>query len=146
MATEANQTVHTGNTVYLMVNNNVIGRAQSLRGERSYGTQGVYEIGSIMPAEHVYLRYEGTFNLERFRMKKESLEQLGLAALGEDILQRDIIDIVLMDNLTKQVITTYHGCSCVSMDESYSAGEIASENSSWTYLTAYSANSTSGRK
>lgn len=141
MANVTNQTVHTGNTIYLMINNQIIGRAQSIRGERSYGTQGVYEIGSIMPVEHVYLRYEGSFTLERFRMKKESLDQLGLAALGEDILQKDIIDIHVMDNLTKQVVTTYHGCSCVSLDDSFSANEMASESSNWTYLTSWSANS-----
>ena len=137
MASVTNQTVHTGNTVYLMVAIKIIGRAQSISGERQYGTQGVYELGSIMPQEHVYLRYEGTITLERFRMKKESLDQLGLAALGEDILQRDIIDIVVMDALTKEVIVTYYGCSCSSRSESFSSGEIASESSSWQYLSSY---------
>lgn len=137
MASVTNQTVHTGNTIYLMVNNKIIGRAQSISGERQYGTTGVYEIGSIMPQEHVYLRYEGTITLDRFRMKKESLDQLGLAALGEDILQRDIIDIVVMDSLTKEVIVTYYGCSCNSLSESFAVGDIAGENSTFSYLTSY---------
>ena len=137
MASVTNQTVHTGNTVYLMVANKIIGRAQSISGERQYGTPGVYELGSIMPQEHVYLRYEGTITLERFRMKKESLDQLGLAALGEDILQRDIIDIVVMDALTKEVIVTYYGCSCNSLSESFSSGEISSESSVFSYLSSY---------
>ena len=137
MASVTNQTVHTGNTVYLMVANKIIGRAQSISGERQYGTQGVYELGSIMPQEHVYLRYEGTITLERFRMKKESLDQLGLAALGEDILQRDIIDIVVMDSLTKEVVVTYYGCSCSSLTESFSVGEIAGENASFMFLNSY---------
>lgn len=136
MATQNEQTVHTGNTVLLMVNGKVIGRAQSINGERQYGTTGVYEIGSIMPQEHVYLRYEGTITLNRFRMKKESLDQLGLAALGEDILQRGVIDIVVMDNLTKQVIISYRGCSAESLSETFSAGEITAEDSTWQYLTA----------
>lgn len=137
MASVTNQTVHTGNTIYLMVANKIIGRAQSISGERQYGTTGVYEIGSIMPQEHVYLRYEGTITLDRFRMKKESLDQLGLAALGEDILQRDIIDIVVMDSLTKEVIVTYYGCSCNSLSESFAVGDIAGENSTFSYLTSY---------
>lgn len=109
MATERKQTVHTGNTVYLMVGKHVVGRAQSASGERSYGTEGVYEIGSIMPQEHVYLRYEGSINVERLRMKKENFAKLGFAALGEDILQKDIIDLVVVDNLTNEVIISYHG-------------------------------------
>ena len=137
MASVTNQTVHTGNTIYLMVANKIIGRAQSISGERQYGTTGVYEIGSIMPQEQVYLRYEGTITLDRFRMKKESLDQLGLAALGEDILQRDIIDIVVMDSLTKEVIVTYYGCSCNSLSESFAVGDIAGENSTFCYLTSY---------
>lgn len=140
MASVTSQKVQTGNTVYLMINGKVIGRAQSISGDRSYGTQAVHEIGSIMPQEHVYLRYEGTITLERFRMKKESLDQLGLTALGEDILQRDVIDIVVMDNLTKQVIIAYRGCSSSNTSESFSVGEIASESSSWMYLSASSLN------
>lgn len=136
MATQNQQTVHTGNTVLLMVNGKVIGRAQSIDGERQYGTTGVYEIGSIMPQEHVYLRYEGTISLNRFRMKKESLDQLGLSALGEDILQRGVIDIVVMDNLTKQVIISYRGCTAESLSETFSVGEITAEDSTWQYLTA----------
>lgn len=55
-----------------MIGNKIIGRAQSASGERQYGTQGIYEIGSIMPQEHVYLKYEGTITLERMRMKKKT--------------------------------------------------------------------------
>lgn len=136
MASVTNQTVHTGNTVYLMIGNKIIGRAQSASGERQYGTQGVYEIGSIMPQEHVYLKYEGTINLERMRMKKEDLASLGITALGEDILQRDIIDIVMMDNLTKEIVVAYRGCSAVSYSESFTANEITSESTQFTYLTS----------
>lgn len=138
MASITQQTVHTGNTVVLMVNGKVIGRAQSVSGDREYGTTGVYEIGSIMPQEHVYLRYEGSIQLNRFRMKKESLDQLGLTALGEDILQRGVIDIVVLDKLTNEVIIAYRGCSAVSVSESFTANEITAEDSNWTYLTSAS--------
>lgn len=142
MASVLNQSVHTGNTVYLMIGNRIIGRAQSASGERSYGTQGVYEIGSIMPQEHVYLRYEGNLTLERMRMKKEDLASLGITALGEDILLRDVIDIVMMDNLTKSVVVAYRGASAVSYSESFTSGEIVSESSQWSYLTSASVSNT----
>ena len=138
MATQANQKVHSGNTVYLMVNGRVIGRAQSIDGTRSYGTEAVHEIGSIMPQEHVYLRYEGTISLSRMRMKTESLDQLGLTALGEDILQRDVIDIVVMDNLTNQVIVAYRGCSANSTSESFAEGQVSTEDAEFSYLEARS--------
>lgn len=47
MATEANQSVDTGNRIYVMAKNQLIGRAQSLTADRNYGTEGVYELGSI---------------------------------------------------------------------------------------------------
>ncbi|AAX92399.1 virion structural protein [Staphylococcus phage Twort] len=111
MASQAKQTVHTGNTVMLMIKGKPVGRAQSASGTRSYGTEGVYEIGSIMPQEHVYLKYEGELTVERLRMKKENFAKLGYASLGEEILKKDIIDIVVIDNLTKEVLVSYHGCS-----------------------------------
>ena len=85
MASQANQTVTTGATVKLMINGMVVGRAQGLDARRSYGTEGVYEIGSIMPQEHVYQRYEGSITLERFLMKNDDLVKAGVADLGEGI-------------------------------------------------------------
>lgn len=134
MATESNQRVVSGNTVYLMIAGRIIGRAQDINGSRSFGTQAVREIGSIMPQEHVYLQYEGTVTLSRLRMKRESLDQLGLVALGEDILQRDIIDIVVMDNLTQEVIVAYRGCTANSVSETFAEGQVATENAEFSYL------------
>ena len=88
MATVSNQTVNTGNRIYVMAKNHLIARAQSLTANRSYGTEGVYEIGSIMPREHVYLKYTGSLTLERFRMVRDNLasQTMDIAKLGEDIL------------------------------------------------------------
>lgn len=134
MARVSDQSVQTGNTIYLMIQSTPIGRAQSLTAERSFGTTGVYEIGSIMPQEHVFLRYSGTVSLERYRMKKQSLATLGFAALGEEVLNIDIIDIVTLDNLTGEVIIAYRGCSIDTYNETYRANEITSESSRF-YLT-----------
>lgn len=41
MASEAKQSIHTGNTVYLMIKGKIVGRAQSASGTREYGTEGV---------------------------------------------------------------------------------------------------------
>lgn len=136
MASLANQTVQSANTVYFMIKNVPIARAQSISSERSFGTQGVYQIGSIMPQEHVYLRYEGSVTVERFRMKKENLASLGFAALGEEVLQMDIMDIVLYDNITQEVVIAYRGCSIDSYNESVSVGEISSEQARFYFLTS----------
>ena len=139
-ATQADQSVHSGNTVLLIVNNQIVGRAQSLEGRRSFGTEGVYEIGSIMPQEHINNRYEGTVSLERFLIKKADLAKAGLAALGEEILTRDIIDIMVLskykdNNNNPEVVRVYRGCTCVDYSENFRVGAISGENATFQYLS-----------
>lgn len=144
MARVNDQSVQTGNTIYLMIQNTPIGRAQSLNAERSFGTQGVYEIGSIMPQEHVFLKYTGTVQLERYRMKKQSLATLGYAALGEEVLNSDVIDMVTVDNLTNEVIIAYRGCSIDTYNEGYRANDFITESARFYYLTSTAIQSASG--
>lgn len=138
MATLQTQKTHTGNTVYLMIAGKVVGMAQDINGSRSFGTQAQYELGSAMPVEHVYGQYEGTVTLNRIRMKTDSLDQLGLVALGEDILQKDVIDIVVMDNLNQQVIVAYRGCTANDLSETFSIGQGATESATFSFLESRS--------
>lgn len=138
MASINNQTVQTGNRIYIQIKNHVIARAQSLSGSRSYGTQGIYQIGSIMPQEHVYLKYTGTISLERFRMIKDNLASatMDIARLGEDILTQDILDINVVDAITKQLSISYRGCTANSYAENTRANEVVNENIEFSYLTS----------
>lgn len=135
MATQAKQTVHSGNTVLLKVKGQVVGRAQSLDGRRSFGTEGVYEIGSIMPQEHINNRYEGTVSLERFLIKRDDLAKVGMAALGEEILKTDIIDIEVIDKATGEAVRVYRGCTAVDYSENFRTGAISGENATFQYLS-----------
>ena len=143
MASINNQTVQTGNRIYIQIKNHVIARAQSLSGSRSYGTQGIYQIGSIMPQEHVYLKYTGTISLERFRMIKDNLASatMDIARLGEDILTQDILDINVVDAITKQLSISYRGCTANSYAENSRANEVVSENIEFSYLTSTNSSS-----
>lgn len=141
----------------LVINNIVIGRAQSLQAQRSYGTEGVYEIGSIMPQEHVYNRYEGQITLERFLVRKDSLYQLGMAGLGEDILEKGVIDLAVFQKAggtgtngqggttagsnanaaynESKCIRVYRGLTAVSYSENVRVGAICGENATFQYMT-----------
>lgn len=138
MATVPNQTVNTANRIYIMAGNHLVARAQSLSASRNYGTEGIYEIGSIMPAEHVYLKYTGSLTLERFRMVANNLAsaEMGIAALGEDILQKDIITINVMDSVTRNVVESYFGCSASSYSTAYRANQVVSESIEFLYLSS----------
>ena len=141
MASQEKQSVVSGNTIELRIGNQVIGRAQSLDARRSFGTEGVYEIGSIMPQEHINNRYEGTITLERFLISKvranKALKEIKLNALAEDILDMDVIDISVIDKKSGQIVRVYQGCTCVDSSENFRVGAISGENSTWQYLRCY---------
>lgn len=125
-----------------MAQNNVIGRAQTLTANIDYGTEGVYQLGSIMPQEHVYLKYTGTLTLERFRMALDSLadKNLDLARLGEDILTKDVVTISVTDSVTNGVIESFYGCTASKYSSSFRANQIVTESIDFFYL--YSRNRT----
>ena len=73
MTTAVKQTVHAGHTINIRIGATIVGKIQGLDGERSFGTEGVYEIGSIMPKEHINNRYEGSLSMERFFVRSKDL-------------------------------------------------------------------------
>lgn len=76
MASLQNVQTHAGHTVLLKIGGYEIGRAQTANARRTFGTQGVYEIGSIMPVEHVPLRYEGSVTLDKFLIRLGEVSSL----------------------------------------------------------------------
>ncbi len=136
MASVNNQSVHAGHTIRLKIDGQEIGRAQAVDGRRSFGQEGVYEIGSIMPQEHVALRYEGTVTLDKFKIRTKSLAEIGLAKLGVGILNMDVIDIEITDRFTGAIVMVYRGCSLQDYSENFRANSISGENATWTYLSS----------
>lgn len=130
------QQVHAGHTIKLKIDGLEVGRAQSVDGRRSFGQEGVYELGSIMPQEHVALRYEGSVTLDKFRIRTKSLKEIGLASYGVGILNMDVIDIEITDRYTGDIIVNYKGCSLQDYSENFRANAISGENATWTYLYA----------
>src|SRR5690606_10492888 len=135
-ASVTNQTVHAGHTIRLKIDGQEIGRAQCIDGRRSFGQEAVHELGSIMPQEHVALRYEGSVTLDKFKIRKKSLSEIGLARLGVGILNMDIIDIEVTDRFTNDIIIVYRGCSLQDYSENFRANAISGENATWQYLSA----------
>lgn len=136
MASASEQKTHTGHTILLKIKGNTIGRAQGIDGERSFGTEGIYEIGSIMPQEHVNNRYEGSVNIERFLVRNTDLARAGYASLGEEVLKKNVITLEVVDKYTGNIVRRYHGCTIVTYRETFRVNAIAGENATFTYLRA----------
>ncbi|MNW28662.1 hypothetical protein D3C74_54930 [compost metagenome] len=137
------QTVHAGHTILIKIGNDVVGKAQGVEGDRSFGTEGVYEIGSIMPGEHIPLRYEGSFSLERFFVRTGDLAALGYGSLNEDVLKKGVFTFEVLDKYTRRMIRAYHGCTIVNYRETFRVNAIAGENATFTYMYAKSGADTS---
>ena len=135
MASQKEQTVHSGNTVLIKYKGITIGRAQGLDARRSFGTEGVYEIGSIMPQEHVQNRYEGSFSLERYLVRTNDLAKAGVAALGAEILNRGVLDFEVIDKITNKTVRVYRGCTVSDYSENFRVGAISGENVTVQYLS-----------
>lgn len=127
------QTVHSGHSLIIKINNKQVGRAQGLDGRRSFGTEGLYEIGSIMPQEFVNNRYEGSVTLDRFLLREKDLADAGVAALGEEVLKVDVLDIEVIDKYTEKTVRVYRGCSVSEYSENFRVGAIAGENATFLY-------------
>lgn len=136
MASIHEQTTLSGNLILIKVDGHTIGRAQSLDPRISYGTEGVYELGSIMPQEHVQLRYEGSFTLSRFLLRKDSLVEAGMVGLGEDILKIGIIDIEIQNKVDNKTLRVYRGCTFTDYTENHRANAISGEDATVQFLSS----------
>jgi hypothetical protein len=136
MASVAQQRSVSGNIIRLKIDGKEVGRAQSIDARASFGQEGQYEIGSIMPVEHVALRYEGSVTVDKFRIRKSSLADLGLAKFGVGILKMGVINIEITDRYTNEIIEVYRGCSLNEYSRSHRANAISGENATWMYLSA----------
>ena len=137
MATVENQSVDTGNTALLMVNSkDVIGRVQSFSTRVDYGTTNIFEIGTIMPVESAFLKYTGTIDMERIRLKKHSLAHAGLVGIGNDILGTPIFKVSSIDRYTGELGIVYQGCSAINFNTSMRANETVQESASFYFLNS----------
>lgn len=138
MAAVDQQQIQSANLVDISIKGKSVGRAQSIRSTRSFGTVDVYQIGSIMPQESAALKFEGRVTLSRFRLRRSDLIKQGIVSVGADVLQKPVFDITIRDKESGQIIESYLGCSIISTDTEVRANEIISEEAQFTYLWAES--------
>lgn len=135
MANVTAQQVATGNILQIVIGGQVVGLAQTADGRRGFGTEPVHGIGNFMPVEHVQLKYAGTLTMDRFFIRNADLRSLGLAALGADVLNLGIVDILVIDTVSNKVLRQYIGCTIGEYSETWRANAIAGENATFHYLS-----------
>lgn len=136
MANIQEQQTLTGNLILLKIEGQEVGAAQGLDPRFSFGTEGTYELGTIMPREHVHLRYESTFTLERLCLRKDNLQKMGLIGLGEDILSIGVIDIEVQDKSSGKTLQVFRDCTFTDYTLNYRTNAIVGENATVQALSA----------
>ena len=132
------QQVHSHVGIAILIGDEDVGsgRIQSGNARHGFGQQAVHGVGDYNPVEHAPLRYDGTFTIDAFRIRKRDLVRLKLAALGSGILKMGIFKIQIYDKISKKVIRTYLGCSIDTYDERFQEGAICGENVTIKFLEA----------
>ncbi|MFS8214821.1 hypothetical protein [Paenibacillus sp. S29] len=136
MSIVKDQPAHAGHTVRLKIGGVEVGRAQRVEGNRDFGTENQYEIGSILPQESVPLKVQGSVSVDKYRLRKKSLAELGLSAYGADILHMNVIDIEITDKYTNDIVIVYRKCTLQNSSEEFSANAMSSEKSTWLFLSS----------
>lgn len=113
------------------------GRVQSFDADHDYGTQAVHGVGDYIPAEFVNLKFQGTITIDAFAIRTDDLVDLGLAALGLDILKTGLLDISLHEegpspydptSLSTAPLRVYRDVAITRYRESIREGQICGEN------------------
>lgn len=134
MADINSQKVITGNVINIKIDSKVVGLIQTGDGRRTFGTEGVYGVGNFMPTEHVQLRFDGSFTVDKFYIRDKSLEELGLAKVGSDILQLGVLDVEIVDVVKGKTLRVYKNCTVSDYSETFRANAISGENATFHYL------------
>ena len=124
------------------LNQVVIGRIQRIAAVKNFGTQNVYEIGSIMPKESVPLRYEGSITVDNLIVRYDSLEKIkpvgmdetAISSFAAEILEKETFDIVVRDKVTKREVRRYKQCTLQSMSEDFTANALLASTATFLFL------------
>lgn len=136
MAKLTNQNVHASNSMIILIRGKEVGRVNGLSISPDFGTQAVpYGIGSIMPAEHVNLEWRAELSIESFmiRLRSTTTGNTGIqdvlgVPVGEDILNTEVFDIVVLDKVTKEPIMSCEGCTWSGVNFSIRQGAITGKD------------------
>lgn len=129
------QTISSGSQIVIKANGVAIGGARSLTANQDFGVEGAYVIGSIMPAELVPQKWQGTLELDKFYIRKDIGVGANFEVSGAGILTVDPIDIEAIDRDTQQSLFIAQGCKLTSSNVSITANGFTGERASLQCLS-----------
>ena len=131
--TVENHPTATANIIEIRIRDKVVGRVQTVSNRESFGTEPLYEIGSMLPAEIVPTRWQGSITVDKYVLRKASIEALPLA-YSESILKTLLFDVVIVDRTTGKTIEKFQGCVQSDAGRTYAAQRPVNQNATFAYM------------
>ena len=128
------QSVYNAGIIIIKIDSQQIGRAQSLEAQHNFGTEELYEVGSIMPNHIIHNQFKGTLSLSRLMIRKKDLVSLGIADTAEKVLSHTPMDIEVLDKTTNKAIRVYNGCVLSNYSMTVNVNTIVMENATFSYV------------
>jgi hypothetical protein len=118
-----------------MLDNNLVGLAQSVRASDDYGPEPASGIGDIHVQEYVPSMARHAISVSAMVLNVGSLRQLGVAPENGDAMLKGLVfDFVTVSKDDGSVLRKYMGCSFASGDIEISKHAIVMNNAQYNAL------------
>ena len=134
----------TGNLILIAMQGQVIGRVQNITSRETWGTEPLYEIGSMLPAELVPLQWRGSLSVDKYKLRQSAMEALPIN-YGDDILTQQLFDIIIIDAASGNIIEKFRGCVQADMTSAKPANRPSTQNITFFYLEHLAGNALNGQ-
>jgi hypothetical protein len=110
-----NKKAKTGNKIIVQLNGVSVGLMQSVELQDDYGHEPASGIGDIHVQEYVPAMAGHTLNVEEMVLISGSLREAGVTAInGDQVLEGNVFDVLVMDKESGGLLRKYSKCSYVS--------------------------------
>jgi hypothetical protein len=123
----------TGNQILIQIAGQTVGRCQSITHRESFGTEPLYELGSMLPAELVPLRWSGSLTVDKYRLRQSAFDKTPVK-YGENVLKQQLFDVVVVDKVTGNVVEKFRGCVQSDLSGAFPANRASTQNVTFLYM------------
>ena len=135
MADLANQIAQGGHVVRIKAGGLIIGYGRSSQFTQDYGTQPLYALGDVAPAEHTPMQWAAQITLDQFVIHQaklgEAVQLMNLAPMGpREALDVGLIDFEVLDDVDNTVMV-YQGCTVGQFSYQITANQFSGQNATF---------------
>lgn len=125
--------VQSGNSVVVLLGDEVIAYCQTSRNTVDFGTEFLYGIGTAKPEEIQQLRFAPTITVTSFLLTKQGITALNYPSTLLGVLANNSFNMSVVD-ADGNTLFTYIGCVCNTYDQTVPVNSIITQDLSFNAL------------